>query len=66
MATGLFTYAEILAKVDALTTEARMFAITPVLIQDENLTPEQREQLAELSVSLSEIISTVQELRGEQ
>lgn len=65
MATGLFTYAEILAKVDALTTEARMFAITPVLIQDENLTPEQREQLAELSVSLSEIISTVQELRGE-
>ena len=65
MATGLFTYAEILAKVDALTTEARMFAITPVLIQDENLTPEQHEQLAELSVSLSEIISTVQELRGE-
>ena len=65
MATGLFTYAEILAKVDALTTEARMFAITPVLIQDENLTPEQREQLAELSVSLSEIISTVHELRGE-
>ena len=65
MATGLFTYAEILAKVDALTTEARMFAITPVLIQDENLTPEQREQLAELSVSLSEIISTVQEMRGE-
>ena len=66
MATGLFTYAEILAKVDALTTEARMFAITPVLIQDENLTPEQREQLAELSVSLSAIISTVEELRGEQ
>ena len=65
MATGLFTYAEILAKVDALTTEARMFAITPVLIQDESLTPEQREQLAELSVSLSEIISTVEELRGE-
>ena len=65
MATGLFTYAEILAKVDALTTEARMFAITPVLIQDENLTPEQRETLAELSVKLSDIISTVEELRGE-
>ena len=42
-----------------------MYAVTPVLIQDENLTPEQRETLAELSVSLSEIISTVQELRGE-
>ena len=64
MATGLFTYAEILAKVDALTTEARMFAITPVLIQDENLTPEQRETLAKLSVSLSDVISTVEDLRN--
>ena len=59
------TYAEILAQVDALTTRARLFAIAPVLIQDEDMTEEQREQLAELSVSLSEIISTVQELRGE-
>ena len=66
MATGLYTYAELLAKVDALTTEARTFAVTPVLIQDENLTPEQRETLAELSVKLSDIISTVEELRGEQ
>ena len=66
MATGLFTYAEILAKVDALTSEARMYAVTPVLIQDEFLTPEQRETLAELSVKLSDIISTVEELRGEQ
>lgn len=66
MATGLYTYAELLAKVDALTTEARMYAVTPVLIQDENLTPEQRETLAELSVKLSDVISTVEGLRGEQ
>lgn len=66
MATGLYTYAELLAKVDALTTEARTYAVTPVLIQDENLTPEQRETLAELSVKLSDIISIVEELRGEQ
>lgn len=64
MATGLFTYAEILAKVDALTTEARMYAVTPVLIQDELLTPEERETLAELSVKLSDIINTVEELRN--
>lgn len=43
-----------------------MYAVTPVLIQDENLTPEQRETLAELSVKLSDVISTVEELRGEQ
>lgn len=65
MAQEKMTYAEILAQVDALTTRARLFAIAPVLIQDEDMTEEQREQLAELSVSLSEIISTVQELRGE-
>ena len=64
MATGLFTYAELLAKVDALTTEARMYAVTPVLIQDELLTPEERETLAELSVKLSDIINTVEELRN--
>lgn len=60
------TYADVLAKVDELTTRARLFAVTPVLIQDEDMTKEQREQLAELSVSLSAIISTVEELRGEQ
>ena len=60
------TYADVLAKVDELTTRARLFAVTPVLIQDEDMTQEQREQLAELSVSLSAIISTVEELRGEQ
>ena len=65
MAQDKMTYAEILAQVDELTTRARLFAIAPVLIQDEDMTSEQREQLAELSVSLSEIISTVQELRGE-
>lgn len=65
MAQEKMTYAEILAQVDELTTRARLFAIAPVLIQDEDMTEEQREQLAELSVSLSEIISTVQELRGE-
>ena len=65
MAQEKMTYAEILAQVDALTTRARLFAIAPVLIHDEDMTEEQREQLAELSVSLSEIISTVQELRGE-
>lgn len=66
MATGLYTYAELLAMVDALTSEARTYAVTPVLIKDENLTPEQRETLADLSVKLSNIISTVEELRGEQ
>ena len=66
MAKGLYTYAEILAKVDTLTTEARLYAVAPVLIQDELLTPEERETLAELSVKLSDIISTVEELRGEQ
>ena len=40
MAKGLYTYAEILAKVDTLTTEARLYAVAPVLIQDELLTPE--------------------------
>ena len=65
MAQEKMTYAEILAQVDELTTRARLFTIAPVLIQDEDMTEEQREQLAELSVSLSEIISTVQELRGE-
>ena len=65
MAQEKMTYAEILAQVDELTTRARLFAIAPVLIQDEDMTEEQREQLAELSVSLSEIISTVQELRSE-
>lgn len=64
MATGLFTYAEILAKVDTLATEARMYAVTPVLIQDETLTPEERETLAELVVKLSGIITTVEELRN--
>ena len=64
MATGLYTYAEILAKVDTLTTEARLYAVAPVLIQDELLTPEERETLAELSVKLSDIISTVEELRN--
>ena len=64
MATRLFTYAEILAKVDTLATEARMYAVTPVLIQDETLTPEERETLAELVVKLSGIITTVEELRN--
>ena len=66
MAQDKMTYADVLAKVDELTTRARLFAVTPVLIQDEDMTKEQREQLAELSVSLSAIISTVEELRGEQ
>ena len=64
MAKGLYTYAEILAKVDTLTTEARLYAVAPVLIQDELLTPEERETLAELSVKLSDVISTVEELRN--
>ena len=41
-----------------------MYAVTPVLIQDETLTPEERETLAELSVKLSDVISTVEELRN--
>lgn len=66
MAQDKMTYAEILAKVDDLTTTARLFCITPVLVQDETMTQEQRETLAELSVELSAIISTVEDLREEQ
>ena len=59
-----YTYAEILAKVEGLILDARLMTVTPVLIQDKKLTPPQRETLARLTVELSKIAATVEDLRG--
>lgn len=64
MAQDKMTYAEILAQVDSLTTTARLFCVAPVLVQDDAMTQEQRETLANLAVELSAIISTVEGLRN--
>lgn len=66
MAQDKMTYAEILAQVDSLTTTARLFCVAPVLVQDDAMTQEQRETLANLAVDLSAIISTVEGLRNDE
>lgn len=59
-----YTYSEILAKVEGLILQARLMTVTPVLIQDNNLTQPQRETLARLTVELSEIAATVEDLQA--
>lgn len=65
-------YVKVLSNVYDLTIEARKWAYTPVLTKDENLTPEQRTHLAELSDKLSDVINAAERLiynevmRGEQ
>lgn len=55
-----------MAQVDSLTTTARLFCVAPVLVQDDAMTQEQRETLANLAVELSAIISTVEGLRNDE